>query len=81
MTSRPSSVIGPAPFTTHPAIPCHAPTKRLAWHGIAVASGGFDPARIGGVVAWLGAGAQRFARRVACNTIVGPYCVALNEDV
>ena len=76
MTSQSSSVIRSTPFTSHPAIPCHTPTKRLVWHGIAVACGGFDPARIGGAAAWLGAGAQRPARHVACNIIVGPYCVS-----
>ena len=64
MTSQSLSVFGPTPFTSHPAIPSHTPTKRLVWHGIAVACGGFDPARIGGTAAWLGAGAQRPARRV-----------------
>jgi hypothetical protein len=64
MTSLSSSVIGPAPFTANTAISRHAPAKRLSWHGNAVASGCFDPAGIGGVAAWLGAGAQRLARRV-----------------
>ncbi|WP_120502312.1 hypothetical protein [Roseovarius sp. EL26] len=41
-----------------------APTTRLARDEVAVATGGFDSGRIGGVAAWLGAGAQRLARRV-----------------
>jgi hypothetical protein len=64
MTSQSSSVIRSTPFTSHPAIPCHTPTKRLVWCGNAVTNGGFDLAQIGGVAAWLGAGAQRLARRV-----------------
>ncbi|WP_405402019.1 hypothetical protein [Paracoccus sp. Ld10] len=32
--------------------------------------------RIGGAAAWLGAGAQRLRRHVACNIIVGQYCVS-----
>lgn len=64
MTSQSSSVIASASFTTLPAISCHAPANRLARHGNAVAFGGFDPVWIGDVAAWLGAGAQRPARRV-----------------
>lgn len=64
MTSLSSFVIGPAAFTATTAIPRHAPAKKLAWHGNAVASGGLDPVRISGAAAWLGAGAQRLARRV-----------------
>jgi hypothetical protein len=41
-----------------------APTKRLARVGVAAAEGGFGPIGTGGVAAWLGAGAQRLARRV-----------------
>ncbi len=57
-----------------------APTVRLAWAGVAAAVCGSDPSRIGGVAAWLGSGVQRPDRRVACNTIVGPYCVVANGD-
>jgi len=55
MTTRSSSVNEPASIADHNTIPYHASAKRLSWHGKAVANGDFDSARIGGVVAWLGA--------------------------
>jgi hypothetical protein len=42
----------------------------------AAATGGFGPVGTGGAAAWLGSGAQRPDRHVACNIIVGPYCVS-----
>jgi hypothetical protein len=53
-----------------------APTTRLARAGVAAAEGGFGPSGTGGVAALRGSGAQRPDRRVACNSIVGPYCVS-----
>lgn len=53
-----------------------APINRLARARVAATRGGFDPKRIGGATAWLGTGAQRPVRHVACNIIVGPYCVS-----
>jgi len=61
-----------APFATTD----RAPTKRLARAGVAAATGGFGPVGTGGAAAWLGSGAQRPDRHVACNIIVGPYCVS-----
>ena len=49
-----------------------APCTRLAWAGVAVSNGGFGPSGTGGSAAWLGFGAQRPNRHVACNIIVGP---------
>lgn len=61
-----------APFATTD----RAPTTRLAWAGVAAAAGGFGPVGTGGVAAWRGSGVQRPDRHVACNIIVGPYCVS-----
>lgn len=60
-----------APFATSDC----APTTRLARAGVAAAAGGFGPAGTGGAAAWLGSGVQRPGRHVACNIIVGLYCV------
>jgi hypothetical protein len=53
-----------------------APTRRLARTGGAAAAGGFGPTGTGGAAAWRGSGVQRPDRHVACNIIVGPYCVS-----
>lgn len=53
-----------------------APTTRLARAGVAAAEGGFGPGGTGGTAAWRGSGVQRPDRHVACNIIVGPYCVS-----
>jgi len=42
----------------------------------AAATGGFGPGGTSGAAAWLGSGGQRPGRHVACNIIVGPYCVS-----
>lgn len=42
----------------------------------AAAVGGFGPNGTGGAAAWRGSGVQRPDRRVACNVIVGLYCVS-----
>lgn len=61
-----------APFATSD----RAPTTWLARAGVAAAAGGFGHGGTGGAAAWRGSGAQRPDRRVACNVIVGPYCVS-----
>lgn len=61
-----------APFTTS----TRAPTTRLVRVEVAAAAGGFGPVGTGGAAAWLGSGVQRPRRHVACNIIVGPYCVS-----
>ncbi len=61
-----------APFAT----PGRAPTTWLARAEVAAAVGGFGPSGTGGAAAWLGSGVQRPGRHVACNIIVGPYCVS-----
>jgi len=61
-----------APFATSD----RAPTTRLARAGVAAAAGGFGPGGTGGAAAWRGSGGQRPGRHVACNIIVGPYCVS-----
>ncbi len=53
-----------------------APTTRLARAGVAAAEGGFGPNGTGGTAAWRGSGVQRSDRHVACNIIVGQYCVS-----
>ena len=58
------------------ATPDRAPTKRLARAGVVAAEGGFGPRRTGGVAALPGSGVQRPDRHVACNIIVGLYCVS-----
>lgn len=60
-----------APFATS----TRAPTTRLVRAEVAAAAGGFGPNGTGGAAAWRGSGAQRPDRRVACNVIVGQYCV------
>jgi hypothetical protein len=42
----------------------------------AAAVGGFGPNGTGGAAAWRGSGVQRPGRHVACNIIVGQYCVS-----
>lgn len=55
-----------------------APSTRQAWVGVAAATGGIGPSGTGGNAALLGFGAQRPNRHVACNIIVGQYCVTLH---
>lgn len=66
----------PVSHKAHFATPDRAPTTRLARAGVAAAVGGFVPIGNGGTAAWRGRGAQRPGRHVACNIIVGPYCVS-----
>lgn len=66
-------------LTLPSAILTSAPYTGLALGGIAAANGGFVPGRSGGAAAGRGRGAQRLRRHVACNIIVGPYCVTDNE--
>lgn len=56
--------------------PCAHPIWE-AQERVAAAEGGFDQrGLITAIAAWLGRGAQRLRRHVACNIIVGPYCVS-----
>lgn len=57
-----------------------APTTRLARAVVAAAKGGFGPNGTGGTAAWRGSGVQRPDRHVACNIIVGPYCVSFQTE-
>lgn len=66
----------PCSHNATPATSDRAPTKRLARAGVAAAGGGSGPNGTGGVAAWRGSGVQRPDRHVACNIIVGPYCVS-----
>jgi len=58
-----------------------APITRLARVGVAAAERGFGPVGTGGLAAWRGSGVQRPDRHVACNIIVGPYCVSFQTGL
>jgi hypothetical protein len=63
-------------LTVPSAIPSCVPTMRLAQDGIATATGGFDPGRIGGAAAGRVQGRSALPDELFINSIVGLYYVS-----
>ena len=68
-------------LTVPSAIPSCVPIMRLAQDGIAAATCGFDPARIGGAAAGWVQGRSALPDELFINSIVGLYYVSATRGL